>query len=604
MIVATLQKSKRLGDDDQKPIQKEIRLLASRIVERPQNSFTEKVDNSHEPFVPKITEKPNSVKPLAVLPEVMDSGMISYSHPYEFEIERFEPRQRDLKAVEAITPPSLESTPLQMIDSVADLNALVQKLKCCHEIAVDLEHHNYRSFQGFTCLIQISTRTEDFIIDALKLRSKLSILNDVFTDPKMVKVFHGADSDVQWLQKDFGVYLVNLFDTFHASKTLGLVHNSLAYLLKLYCSIDADKQYQLSDWRIRPLEDEMIKYARQDTHYLLYIYDRMKNDLLSKGNTSQNLLRSVIGKSSLVCLKKYEKPILDKDSHLILVQKTNIALNNRQMNALEQIYRWRDRVAREEDESTGYILPNHMLLQLSQILPREVQGILACCQPTPPAVKQNLNELHLIILKSRELPLTAMSDKKRQSIQSFQNHSRIELHVGHDVGHDVEPHFCLLDLIETPFHHQSARKRKGGSSLLLFFSRKKVKTVNEMSFTTPYDRLLRSLKHPVTVAEVAATDVEMIETPVKSEAADSDNKGELDEIEAGIRSLRHKAATQMPQPATVAPHEYKTSDMRAFEPSKQRGSGKKKFRGRKRKSGSKKEANETVSYRYTVQTEK
>lgn len=36
-----------------------------------------------------------------------------------------------------------------------------------------------------------------------------------------VQVFHGAESDIVWLQQDFQVYVVNLFDTYHASKVLG-----------------------------------------------------------------------------------------------------------------------------------------------------------------------------------------------------------------------------------------------------------------------------------------------------------------------------------------------------------------------------------------------
>lgn len=51
-----------------------------------------------------------------------------------------------------------------------------------------LQHHSYRSFLGLTCLMQISTREEDFIIDTLELRSELYILNEAFTDPSIVKV--------------------------------------------------------------------------------------------------------------------------------------------------------------------------------------------------------------------------------------------------------------------------------------------------------------------------------------------------------------------------------------------------------------------------------
>ena len=54
------------------------------------------------------------------------------------------------------------------------------------------QHHSYRSFQGFVCLMQISTRDRDFLIDTLELRSELAVLNDVFTDPKILKVLvHG-----------------------------------------------------------------------------------------------------------------------------------------------------------------------------------------------------------------------------------------------------------------------------------------------------------------------------------------------------------------------------------------------------------------------------
>lgn len=58
----------------------------------------------------------------------------------------------------------------------------------CNEVLVYLQHHSYRSFLGITCLMQISTREEDFIIDTLQLRSEMYILNETFTDPAIVKV--------------------------------------------------------------------------------------------------------------------------------------------------------------------------------------------------------------------------------------------------------------------------------------------------------------------------------------------------------------------------------------------------------------------------------
>lgn len=145
----------------------------------------------------------------------------------------------------------IDSTPLTFVNSAHQFNEMMIDIAQVSEIAVDLEHHDYRSYQGFTCLMQISTRKHDYIVDCLEVRAEMHQLNHIYANPRVVKVFHGAESDVQWLQKDFGVYIVNLFDTFHASKVLSLRQHGLAFLLDHYCSIQTDKKHQMADWRKR-----------------------------------------------------------------------------------------------------------------------------------------------------------------------------------------------------------------------------------------------------------------------------------------------------------------------------------------------------------------
>uniref|UniRef100_A0A8D0PIA3 Exosome complex component 10 n=1 Tax=Sus scrofa TaxID=9823 RepID=A0A8D0PIA3_PIG len=267
------------------------------------------------------------------------------------------------------------------------------------------QHHSYRSFLGLTCLMQISTRTEDFIIDTLELRSDMYILNESLTDPAIVKVFHGADSDIEWLQKDFGLYVVNMFDTHQAARLLNLGRHSLDHLLKLYCSVESNKQYQLADWRIRPLPEEMLSYARDDTHYLLYIYDKMRLALWERGNEQPAQLQVVWQRSRDICLKKFIKPIFTDESYLDLYRKQKKHLNTQQLTAFQLLFAWRDKTARREDESYGYVLPNHMMLKIAEELPKEPQGIIACCNPVPPLVRQQINEMHLLIQQAREMPL-------------------------------------------------------------------------------------------------------------------------------------------------------------------------------------------------------
>jgi exosome complex exonuclease RRP6 len=60
----------------------------------------------------------------------------------------------------------------------------------------------------------------------------------------------------------------------------------------------------------RPIPADMLYYARSDTHYLLYIHDRMRNELIAK---SENLLRVTLDRSAETSLKTYRKAVYDED---------------------------------------------------------------------------------------------------------------------------------------------------------------------------------------------------------------------------------------------------------------------------------------------------
>ncbi|CAM9318723.1 unnamed protein product, partial [Lampetra planeri] len=244
----------------------------------------------------------------------------------------------------------------------------------------------------------------DTLEDLVALNEKLSSLSEFAVD---LEVFHGADSDIEWLQRDFGLYVVNMFDTHQASRALNLARHSLDHLPQHFCKVEADKRYQLADWRIRyaPLPEEMVEYARTDTHYLLYIYDCMRAQLLDFNHGQPGLLQSVWNKSKDISLKKYMKPIFTEDSYLELQRKQKKSFNTQQLTAFRLLFAWRDRLARQEDESTGYVLPTHMLRKISEELPKEPQGIIACCNPVPPLVRQQVNELHLLVQEARDMPL-------------------------------------------------------------------------------------------------------------------------------------------------------------------------------------------------------
>ncbi|KAJ3156103.1 exosome nuclease subunit [Geranomyces michiganensis] len=374
---------------------------------RPQLSFEDKVDNSYSPWRPKIREKPNARRPLDnILPVTADSadGTVSLPHPYEFEIKNLEYPGHMFEARPEILYHPFDTSSYTWVDTAEQVEALAAQLDCVQEIAVDLEHHHYRSFQGFTCLMQISTRDEDFLIDTLALRSKLHLLNSSFTNPNIVKIFHGAENDIEWLQRDLGLYVVNLFDTYHASHLLEMPSHGLAFLLKHYCDFETNKAYQLADWRIRPLPTEMAKYARADTHFLLYIYDRMRNELINMSNQETlNLLRATLARSAETSLNTYVKEIYDAEGGeglngwRIALRRYGGAMRPEQFAVFCAVHAWRDHTAREEDESPSYVLPVHMLFTCADRCPTTQEAVLGCCNPVPPLVRIYASDIAMIV---------------------------------------------------------------------------------------------------------------------------------------------------------------------------------------------------------------
>lgn len=56
---------------------------------------------------------------------------------------------------------------------------------------MDVEH-SPKSYEGFTCLIQMSTRSKDYIIDVFPIWSSVPMLQEIIGNPNIIKIMHGA----------------------------------------------------------------------------------------------------------------------------------------------------------------------------------------------------------------------------------------------------------------------------------------------------------------------------------------------------------------------------------------------------------------------------
>src|SRR5271170_6607078 len=331
-----------------------------------------------------------------------------YKHPYASEIEQSQYPQ----TVYTWSPPVLFTPPSDQepvfVDTEEGVHAMLAELKLAKEIAIDLEHHDTHSYVGLVSLMQISTREKDWIVDTLKpWRENLQILNEVFADPNILKVFHGSTMDMIWLQRDLGLYIVGLFDTFHAAVALEFPKKGLSYLLERFANFQAQKKYQLADWRIRPLPAELVDYARSDTHYLLFIYDHVRNMLLDATTPNENLIDRVLAGSKREALQTYERPIYDSENGLgpigwfkPLMQRS-IKFDNVQFAVYRALHEWRDRKARALDEGEQHIMTLANLWTLAEQMPMSVLDVHKVLRSVPRFISENAKEMIAVIKKAK-----------------------------------------------------------------------------------------------------------------------------------------------------------------------------------------------------------
>ncbi|CAK7898212.1 exosome complex exonuclease Rrp6p [[Candida] anglica] len=485
-------------------------------VGKPQLEFKTKIDNSEaHPFKPKLTSKPHALKSLEESTALIEGDEESeepphYDHPYEHEIDNQPYPDSILVSEDPIPSKSWNDTSAIWVDTVSKLEEMIESLAGSNAIAVDLEHHDYRTYYGLVCLMQISNREQDWIVDTLALRDDLEPLNRIFTDPEIVKVFHGAFMDIIWLQRDLGLYIVSLFDTYHASKKLGFPKFSLAYLLETFANFKTSKKYQLADWRIRPLSSPMMSYARSDTHFLLNIFDQLRNKLIAKGD---GRLQEVLFESRQVAKRRFEytkfRPLNSSSSSGSRVSCPVMANNPKEpwgslmaqyrvpyekTPLVQALYEWRDVVAKETDESVRYIMPNQLLVSLSLLAsPVDSQKVLGASNYISESVRVNSKELAQLI----ESTLKEMAENDWDLVDKLHNT------VGNDsafLNEDEQPDSNTIQQTTNAFEQLNSSASASFVSLLAERSNllSDILEKEENQFSVEYDPSnKKSVKHTV-----------------------------------------------------------------------------------------------------------
>jgi len=285
------------------------------------------------------------------------------------------------------------------VQNDADFNRLIPSLRQEPAMGVDLEADSMFHYQEKICLIQIATKRLNLLIDPLSVRD-LSPLAPLFADPRIRKVFHGADYDIRSLYRDFGIEVHSLFDTQIAARFLGIREISLASLLHAYFHIESDKRYQKKDWSQRPLPEPMLAYAVQDICHLLPLAHILEKELRQKD-------RFFCVEEECDLLSRV-RPNPARTGPFFEGFKGAAKLDPRSLAVLENFLRFRDETARRRDCPHFKVLGNQPILELAQRKPVSKEDLRGIKGLSPRQIDQMGESLIREVKKALALPDSAL----------------------------------------------------------------------------------------------------------------------------------------------------------------------------------------------------
>ena len=255
------------------------------------------------------------------------------------------------------------------VDTNQGLQKLVRTLAQQPAIAVDTESNPLFAYRERLCLIQVSTKHRDYIIDPLA-GIDLDLLVPVFADPGLLKIFHDAEFDVLMMKRAHAFEIAGIFDTKVAVTSLGYATVGLAPLLKELYGVILDKRFQRSDWGHRPISEGQLDYARLDTHFLISLADRLREELRNKDEihglevaTECRRLEGLIPETREFNPDEFSKI------------KSSDDLSGKQRRVLRELFVMRHQIADEQDRPAFKVFSNDVLMKLAHLQPTSEESL-------------------------------------------------------------------------------------------------------------------------------------------------------------------------------------------------------------------------------------
>lgn len=160
----------------------------------------------------------------------------------------------------------------------------------------------------------------------------------------------------------------------------------------------------------------MFFYARSDTHFLLYVYDMMRNELVKRSGGApdagglpgqESRIEWVLQRSKETSLLRFEfSPYVENGQGSRgwfnpLSKMGHTGLNSEQFAVYKAVHQWRDELARRADESTTFIMSQQTLMEVAKTLPSDAKGVYRLFHNASKLIKASIDELLTVITKAK-----------------------------------------------------------------------------------------------------------------------------------------------------------------------------------------------------------
>jgi ribonuclease D len=276
-----------------------------------------------------------------------------------------------------MTPSPPTRLPVLVADPAA-LAALSDTLRGEPVVALDTESNSFHVYRERVCLIQVSTRTSDYVVDPLAVDARP--LGEVLCDGRET-VLHGADYDVRCLRREYGWRLPRLFDTMVAARRLGRPALGLAALVEAQFGVRLAKGFQRSDWGKRPLDPAQLAYAALDTHFLLELHD-----VLSRELADRSLADDARGEFDRIAAVVARERIFDPEGYRRLRGSRDLDAEGRSI--LRALWVAREGKASELDRPPFKVLGEEAMLVIARRRPRSADELGRIPGVTPSVLRR------------------------------------------------------------------------------------------------------------------------------------------------------------------------------------------------------------------------